>query len=582
MRFFTPKLFFLGLCGLLFSSVLGATPAQGQTERAARIAFAAYRHGQWDIYSLAPDGSDLHQLTDDPFEDTDPAYSPDGEKLAFASRRNQNWDIYVLDLLSGQETRLTDSPHYDGAPVWSPDGQRLAYESYQNGDLDLWLIDATGSTPATDLTADSDAGDFGPAWRPDGQALAFSSWRDGQKDLYLLDMTGNGSLTRLTNTPTAEDQPTWSPDGRTLAFVVDNLGDREVFSLDTTGSKINPLTWLGRTDGPTWSPDGKTLAAIFQRWDGESIALQTVSTAHQLPRLLTPVSTIQGRLSWSDQAVDFGRSLSSLADNGESPLYTENVTLSEEPGHEPYSMVRLNDLDAGTPWLADTVDDSFQAWRFRLRDEVGYDFLGHLSDAARDVASYSETSQYASWHKSGRAVDTLFDYYLKGQLAHEIVREDYSGETYWRVLLRCVDQSGRCGRPSTANPWNYSSRARTEIAPEQGGIEKSNLSGYYVDMTALAREYGWQRISSHDDKDFSWTWHFLAFEYWHYQKRLDGDQHLMNWYQAMRQIYPDTTLTRFFTWQKMRAIGDEPHLIALKGVPLPLDVKPWWKLVEQK
>ena len=107
-------------------------------------------------------------------------------------------------------------------------------------------------------------------------------------------------------------------------------------------------------------------------------------------------------------------------------------------------------------------------------------------------------------------------------------------------------------------------------------------------MTALAREYGWQRISSYDDDDYSWTWHFLAFEYWHYQKRFESDDAgpnstsgVANWYQAMRDIYPQDTLQRYFTWSKMRAIGEDPHLIALKGVPLPLEVSPWWTLVEE-
>jgi TolB protein len=267
-------------------------------------------------------------------------------------------------------------------------------------------------------------------------------------------------------------------------------------------------------------------------------------------------------------------------------LFQEDLS-PNEPGEESYNMVRIDDLDTGTPWLADTVNDSFLAWRNRLQAEVGYDFLGTLSDAARDVGSYSDTSQYASWHKSGRAVDTLFDYHLGGQLAHEIVKEDYSGETYWRIYLRCTDQSGGCGRPVTVTPWNYSSRARTEVAPEQGGILKSAPpSGYYVDMTALAREYGWERISSHDDEEYSWTWHFLAFEYWHYQKKLangnkvSANSSASNWYQAMLDIYPPETLERFFNWQKMRSLDEDPHLIALKGVPLPLEVKPWWDLVE--
>ena len=104
-------------------------------------------------------------------------------------------------------------------------------------------------------------------------------------------------------------------------------------------------------------------------------------------------------------------------------------------------------------------------------------------------------------------------------------------------------------------------------------------------MTDMAREYGWDRISSYDDVDYSWTWHFLAFEYWHYQKRLednpDSGIRAGNWYQAMQQVYSQETLDHYFTWEKMRSLDEDPYLIALKGVPLPLEVKPWWALVKQ-
>lgn len=574
----------IGLFLLTPPAALGQTPPTGE-----RIALAGYRQGQWDIYAIAPDGSNLRQLTNDTFEDSDPAYSPDGTKIAFASRRNNNWDVYVIDLLNGQETRLTSSPHYDGAPTWHPNGQLLAYESYQAENLDLWQAPLDGSEPPVNLTSNSPAGDFAPAYHPTQPIIAFSSWREGSKDLYLLEVD-SGNLTRLTNSPAAEEWPAWHPQGDTLAFAQNSLGDREIFTLGLAAlpandGPIRQITWLGRTDGPAWNPAGDALAGVFHRWDGEILTLNSPTDEHRLPRQLTPVVTIQGRLSWHGQAVEFGQPLATLADAGESPLYTEQLAVNDNPDEEPYNLIRQNDIETGTPWLADTVDDSFRAWRTRMRNEVGYDFLSQLSDASRDVGAYTETSQYASWHKSGRAVDTLFDYYLNDQLMHEIVREDYSGETYWRIYLRCVDQAGNCGRPLTANPWNYSARARTEIAPEQGGVEKPNQSGYYVDMTAMAREYGWDRISSYDDLDYSWTWHFLAFEYWHYQKRLEDDTRFgltaANWYQAMSHIYPQSTLEQYFTWQIMRSLGEDPHLIALKGVPLPLEQKLWWALVEQ-
>jgi TolB protein len=579
------------LIAAFFWLIIPASRALSQSpEPAERLAMAAYSHGQWDIFTMAPDGSGPRQLTNDPHEDTDPAYSPDGTQLAYASRRSQNWDVYVLNLQTGQETRLTSSPHYDGAPAWSPDGQTVAYESYHNGDLDIWLIDAAGAGPPLNLTADSEAGDFGPAWRPDGQAIAFASWRADSTDLYLLDLE-SGSLTRLTDSPAAELEPAWSADGQQLVFTQDNLGDRELFLLNAatpavTGATVQPVTWLGRTDNPAWSPDGQAIAAVYHRWDGDTLITHPPESGPALPRQLTQITMLQGRPAWHNRALNAGQPVGPLNGGRQSPFSQEQLTPNDTPNAEPYNMIRLNDIKTGTPWLADTVDDSFQDWRAELRTETGYDFFSELSDALRDVAGNSETSQYASWHKSGRAIDTLFDYHLNGQLAHEIGREDYNGETYWRIYLRCVDQSGACGQPLTANPWNYSSRARTEIAPDQGGIEKAIPPGYYVDMTAAAQRYGWQRISSYDDEEYSWTWHFLAFEYWHYQNRLAAgpltaaDSHPLKWYQAMRDVYPEETLTRYFTWEKMRAVDENPHLIALKGVPLPLDVRPWWVLAE--
>ena len=107
-------------------------------------------------------------------------------------------------------------------------------------------------------------------------------------------------------------------------------------------------------------------------------------------------------------------------------------------------------------------------------------------------------------------------------------------------------------------------------APDQGGVEKPVLNGYYVDLTALAREYGWQPISSWDDPDFSWTWHFKAFEYWHYQKT-DG----LPWYAAMQEVYAQTNLDEYFTYHQMLELGDYPFLIALKGIPLPAEARLW-------
>jgi TolB protein len=109
--------------------------------------------------------------------------------------------------------------------------------------------------------------------------------------------------------------------------------------------------------------------------------------------------------------------------------------------------------------------------------------------------------------------------------------------------------------------------------PGEGGKLKPIPNGYYVDLTALAWEYGWDRISAHNEEDFDWTWHFKAVEYWHHEKR-DG----LGWYEAMLEVYPHQKVEEIFTWGKFTEADEEPYTAFVKGVPLPPTERRWLKV----
>ena len=72
-----------------------------------------------------------------------PAISPDGTQIAFSYQG----DIYKVAVEGGQAARLTTNNAFDSNPIWSPDGQKIAFVSdRENSNKDIFLMPATGGT----------------------------------------------------------------------------------------------------------------------------------------------------------------------------------------------------------------------------------------------------------------------------------------------------------------------------------------------------------------------------------------------------------------------------------------------------
>ena len=121
------------------------------------------------------------------YEESDPAWSPDGTQIAFVSKRgngdldrNDNTDVWVIEAKPGAQPRqVTTSPISDDGPLsWSPDGRQLAYtigdelkfSAYTQNKLAV--IPASGGQPR--ILADTlDRPIRQPVWSKDGASIAF-------------------------------------------------------------------------------------------------------------------------------------------------------------------------------------------------------------------------------------------------------------------------------------------------------------------------------------------------------------------------------------------------------------------------
>ena len=232
------------------------------------IAFSSIRDGNWEIYVMNADGSEVARLTDSPAADVRPSWSPDAAWIAFESTRDDNWEIYVMYAEGSAVTRLTNNPAWDTYPTWSPEGTLIAFVSERDGNEEVYVMDVDG-TNQRNLT-NNPANDFAPSWSPDGTRIAFASEREGV-EVYIMNADGSG-LTRLANRLGYDGVPSWSPDGTRIAFGSELDGNYEIFVLNVDGSGLTRLTNNPYTDcSPSWSPDGSRIAFDSYRNGQEDI-----------------------------------------------------------------------------------------------------------------------------------------------------------------------------------------------------------------------------------------------------------------------------------------------------------------------
>ncbi len=510
--------------------------------------------GAQRLFAYHPQNLPFTRLTSGPWDDIHPATSPDGKRLAFASDRGGFWDLYLLDLADGKVTRLTDTPEYEGSPSWSPDGQWLVYERYTATrlarDADDLVTPAAPLTvtvsnleifiqPVQDLTAggeeairltENTAADYAPAWSPGGRQIAFVSDRSGDPEIWLADLDRiEDRFRNLSRAPGAQDStPAWSPDGTALAWASASGGYQHVLRLELGLPEAQPAL-VGSGGAPLFSPGGGVLLAALAA-PNRVYLTGYLSGAAELTLPLTPLPGGLEGYTWAAAELPAPPPAAALT---LTPAYRPALTPSADLPGGRRLVIPLHDVDAPLPRLQDLADESFIALRQRLAQEVGWDFLATLENAYTPLTSPLFPGMLDDWLYTGRAFAANTAPVSAGWMV--MTREDFGPDVYWRIYLRARFQDGSQGRPLCQASWNLNARYSGDPrAYEQGGAAADALpTGYWLDFTALAAAYGWERLPALS----MWRAAFPAARFNEFVLA-DG----RDWVAAMLELYPPEAL----------------------------------------
>ncbi|TYP70930.1 alpha/beta hydrolase family protein [Aquimarina intermedia] len=217
-----------------------------------------------NLWILQADGTAHRKLTAREASESQPRWSPNGDRIAFVSSTDQGAEIFMYWVQTGQYARISQLERSPTSLTWSSDGTQLAFtmlvpqkpvvlaklpqkpkgakwaekpritnqlkhEADGRGHLEpgfshIFVIPASGGSPRQ-ITGGNFNHRSGLSWSPDGKHILFSANRNEDwehdfrnSELYKVSVT-EGTITTLTDRNGPDYAAVFSPDGNKIAYL---------------------------------------------------------------------------------------------------------------------------------------------------------------------------------------------------------------------------------------------------------------------------------------------------------------------------------------------------------------------------
>ena len=223
-------------------------------------------------------GTRLREISNGPWRDSAPVFSPDGKRIAFLSDRDGTTQLHIMWLDTRETLQLT---HVERTPTtfkWSPDGKWLAYSAFIQDEEPILPVKLPKAPKGAQWAKPAVIVDR-LSWGSDG----IGATNKGYNHVFLIDAMQGGTPRQLTSGNYNHNSPEWSADGKTI--YVSGIrkpdaeylkGDSEIYSIDVaTGDAKQMTDRKGPDTAPTASPNGRYLA--YTGYDDQSFTNHVAS-----------------------------------------------------------------------------------------------------------------------------------------------------------------------------------------------------------------------------------------------------------------------------------------------------------------